>query len=454
MQLIPKVVKYLTPDKLSKGMTRIDELVGEHLRWGMHFTPELEREYRVHHAQRSVAPQRVGLIIIFFLLIGASMPWLADPNMRRLNSIICLGVLAPAVLFIIGGSFSPKFPRWSQGLMSLLAMLITGGFLLVQHVGPEDFYQRQSAIPTLFVIFGVFTIARQRFWNAMFTSMAVAAMNLFWIYSVRPLPLEIQTEKTVYLGFAFVLGLAAAYPTDRVLRRDFLLGRLLLEEKERSDTLLTNILPEPISQKLKKRWGVIADSHPDVTVLFADVVDFTPFSAAYPPDRVLGYLNGIFSRFDALVEEHGLEKIKTVGDAYMVAGGLNSPSVDPLRSMALLALNMQAVMAETPSPSGTPMDLRIGIHAGPLVAGVIGSSRLMYDVWGDTVNIASRMESQGLGGRIQVTQEVKDRLESEFEFQERGRVEVKGKGKLKTFWLVGRRQPVAEDQPQANAVAS
>lgn len=423
-------------------MTRIDELVAEHLRWGMHFSPELEREYRAHHTKRSIVPLRFGLTIIFVLLLGAALPWLGDPAMRRLNTAVCL-VLAPVVLLIIGSTLSSQFPRYAQVVMSLLAIFITMGFLLVQQIAPQDFYERQAVIPTIFVVLGVFTIARLRFWNAVATAALISLISLIWVYQVRPLTGEILSEKVVYLTFAFVLGLASAYPTDRALRRDFLLSKLLSDEKDRSEFLLTkseflltNVLPASISQRLKDQWAIIADSHDSATVLFADVVDFTPLSASYPPDQVVRYLNVIFSEFDELLAKHGLEKIKTVGDAYMAAGGLPDPMPNHLEAMADFALEMQDLMSKTPSPSGKPMQLRIGIHTGPLVAGVIGNTKLMYDLWGDTVNTASRMESQGVGGHIQVTEAVVDALKDRYDFEERGVVFVKGKGDLKTYWLL------------------
>lgn len=432
-------------------MTRIDELVSEHLRWGMHFSPELEREYRQHHAQRSVAPLRVGLIIILLLFMAASTPWMSDPEMRRLNTIVCLAVISPTVLLMIWATFRKSFPRYSQVLMMLLAILITVSFNISNQAGTPQFYERHSIMPALFVEFGVFTIARLRFWNAVFTAAVVCLITLLWIHLVTPLSPDVQVESTVFLGFGYILGLAAAYPTDRVLRRDFLLTRLLAEEKQRSETLLTNVLPEPIAQRLKEHWGVIAESHESVTVMFADVVNFTPFAASMPPDKVVGFLNGIFSQFDGLVEKYGLEKIKTVGDAYMVAGGLPVPQENHLEAMANLALDMQTVMASTQGPDGSPMQLRIGIHTGPLIAGVIGTQKLLYDLWGDTVNTASRMESHGQAGQIQVTQAVVEELEDRFIFRERGTVPVKGMGTLRTYWLVGRRPAVSADAEAAVA---
>jgi len=421
-------------------MTRIDELVAEHLRWGMHFSPELEGEYRKHHAQRSVTPLRWGLTIIFILLLGAALPWLGDPAMRHLNTTICL-VLAVLVFIIRICTHSNRFPRYAQAVMAFLALVITMGFLLVQHIAPEDFYERQAVIPTIFVVIGVFTIARLRFWNAMYTAAVLCIISLAWVYRIRPLTGEVLGEKTVYLCFAYVIGLAAAYPTDRALRRDFLLGRLLVEEKSRSEFLLTHVLPSSIAQRLKEEWAIIADGYESASVLFADVVDFTPLAATYPPDQVVRYLNVVFSDFDDLLASKGLEKIKSIGDAYMAAGGLPDANPDHLAAMADFALEIQKMIAKIPSPSGKPMQLRIGIHCGPLVAGVIGNNKLSYDLWGDTVNTASRMESQGVAGQIQVTEDVVRRLQDRYDFEERGLITVKGKGDLMTYWLTGKRTP-------------
>jgi class 3 adenylate cyclase len=435
-------------------MTRIDEIVADHLGWGMHFSPELERQYREHHAERSVKPLQSGLMVILLLLIGAALPWLGDKEMQHLNTIVCLFVLAPAVALMILATNSPRFPRYAQLLMSLLALFITLGFQLVQHVGPPDLYARQSVIPTIFVVFGVFTIARLRFWNAVLTAALISAISLLWVFKIRPLSGEILSEKIVYLCFAYVIGLAAAYPTNLALRRDFLLSGMLTDEKNRSEHLLTNVMPASIAQRLKDRWEIIADSHDSATVLFADVVNFTPLMAAYPPDQVVRYLNLIFSEFDELLAKHGLEKIKTVGDAYMAAGGLPDPLPNHLAKMADFALEIQDLMSRTPSPSGNPMQLRIGIHTGPLVAGVIGNTKLMYDLWGDTVNTASRMESHGVGGQIQVTEDVVQALKDRYDFQERGFVPVKGKGKLRTYWLIGRKRKANSEDALETASTS
>ena len=180
---------------------------------------------------------------------------------------------------------------------------------------------------------------------------------------------------------------------------------------------------------------MIADSHDAVTVLFADVVDFTPFTERTAPERVVGVLNDIFSAFDALADRFGLEKIKTIGDAYMVAAGLPEPRADHAEAMAEMALEMRATFERVCRPLGLDLAIRIGMDSGPVIAGVIGRHRFIYDLWGNTVNTASRMQSHGLPGAIQVSEATHALLRDRFEFEDRGEIEVKGKGKQRVYLL-------------------
>ena len=207
----------------------------------------------------------------------------------------------------------------------------------------------------------------------------------------------------------------------------------------RSEGLLLNVLPKSIATRLKREPGVIADAFPEVTVLFADVVDFTRFTERTEPARLVGILDQIFSAFDALAERHGLEKIKTIGDAYMVASGLPEPRTDHAPAMAEMALDMQARIGELSQLLGVDLALRIGIDSGPVTAGVIGRHKFTYDLWGDTVNTASRMESHGVAGRIQVSEATFRKLRGTYEFEARGEIDIKGKGRLLAYLLVGPR---------------
>jgi len=214
--------------------------------------------------------------------------------------------------------------------------------------------------------------------------------------------------------------------------------RALEVERERSERLLLNVLPQPIAERLKTSTGVIAEHYDAVSVLFADLVGFTERATVMAPDDLVVLLDRIFSAFDRLVEAEGVEKIKTIGDAYMVAGGLPEPRADHVQAVARTALAMRDEIAAIARRTGHGwLDLRIGIDTGPVVAGVIGRRKFIYDLWGDTVNTASRMESHGRGGQIQITERVATALGPDFVVQPRGTIEVKGKGPMRTY-LLGR----------------
>ncbi|MFB2835118.1 adenylate/guanylate cyclase domain-containing protein [Floridanema evergladense] len=210
-------------------------------------------------------------------------------------------------------------------------------------------------------------------------------------------------------------------------------------EKERSEQLLLNILPEPIASRLKQNSSVIAESFNEVTIMFADLVGFTSLSTKLQPIELVNLLNQIFSTFDQLVEELGLEKIKTIGDAYMVAGGLPIPRVDHAEAIADLALNLLNIMQQFQLNLEEELQIRIGINTGIVVAGVIGKKKFIYDLWGDAVNVASRMESHGIPGYIQVTEATYQRLKHKYLFEKREEINVKGKGKMKTYFLIAKK---------------
>jgi adenylate cyclase len=243
---------------------------------------------------------------------------------------------------------------------------------------------------------------------------------------------DIPTQ--VMIAF-FVLNLAGVSTTAFLLLRFFVLERE--KERAKSERLLLNVLPTPVAARLRDSHGTIADAFEEVTVLFADIVDFTTMSAAAAPEQVVDLLNGLFSRFDRLAERHGLEKIKTIGDAYMVAGGLPVARPDHAEAVADMALDMVAELDAVDQGLGS-IQLRIGIDTGPVVAGVIGIRRFIYDLWGHTVNSASRMESHGIPGTIQVTERTYSRLRDRYDLVERGAIPVKGKGEMRTWLLKGR----------------
>jgi adenylate cyclase len=221
----------------------------------------------------------------------------------------------------------------------------------------------------------------------------------------------------------------------------------VVAEQKVSERLLLNVLPHAIAERLKGRYDVtvdrfpdvIADSFPEVTVLFADIEGFTRFSAGVSPEQLVVLLNEIFTDFDSIADKRGLEKIKTIGDAYMAAAGLPVPAADHAVRAAHMALDMLDALAVFNERNGYTLQVRVGINTGAVVAGVIGKRKFIYDLWGDAVNIASRMESHGVAGRVQVTEATRRRLGEPFLFEERGVIDIKGMSKLQTWFLAGRR---------------
>ncbi|WP_083244174.1 ammonium transporter [Leptospira tipperaryensis] len=218
------------------------------------------------------------------------------------------------------------------------------------------------------------------------------------------------------------------------------------KEQERAEKLLLNVLPKSIADKLKKDSSVIAQSFSEASILFADIVGFTEIAGKFHPEKVVRILNKVFSAFDLMAEKYGLEKIKTIGDAYMVVGGLPQPRKDHTLAIAHMAWEMMDMLKRFRIKEGNlKLDMRIGINTGPVVAGVIGTKKFIYDIWGDAVNVASRMESHGLSGQIQVTNSTADLISEEFSMEKREDVEIKGKGKINTFILTGRKNLPSEE---------
>jgi class 3 adenylate cyclase len=257
-------------------------------------------------------------------------------------------------------------------------------------------------------------------------------------------PLQVSLSISSTLLSLGGIGALVAYRLERQARQSFLQRRLidqqveaLAAEKARAEELLLNVLPAAIAERLKRGQRPIADGFPKVSVLFADIVGFTKMSERVTPVELVDRLNKMFSSFDDLADKLKLEKIKTIGDAYMVAAGLHSHEYDHVQMIAEMALGMQRRASQFSVEFGEQLSIRIGIHTGPVVAGVIGKRKFIYDVWGDTVNTASRMESHGDPGTIHVTDDTRNLLKDMYELTPRGEISVKGKGVMRTWFLVG-----------------
>jgi len=255
----------------------------------------------------------------------------------------------------------------------------------------------------------------------------------------REIPIIFLTAKTDTADIVRGFELGAVDYVAKPFNAHELLARvnthLTLDYLHReNERLLLNVLPASIANKLKQQVGIIADRFDDVSVLFADIVEFTPLSARLSPTELIESLNRVFSRFDELADHHKLEKIKTIGDGYMVAGGLIEQNADHLAAMATMALAMHENVRKLNSEFGG-LSLRIGLQVGSVIAGVIGIRKFIYDVWGDTVNTASRLESHGAPGRTHVSEMVFERLQGRFAFEARGTIELKGRGPMNTYFL-------------------
>ncbi|MEW6224498.1 MAG: adenylate/guanylate cyclase domain-containing protein [Chloroflexota bacterium] len=334
-------------------------------------------------------------------------------------------------LVVFARTKSYRFLRGSQAaMMTALPFLLQwslGGFVASSAV---CLWALIAAVGTLF-----FYTASESFpWFGAFVGLAVASGLIDPLLAQQPAPIPDHVRTAFFVlnivGVSLVVYAMLQYA---VRARDAAFAR--------SEGLLLNVLPRSIAERLKHSPAVIADAYDEVTVLFADIADFTPFAERTEATRVVEMLNEVFSAFDDLAARHGVEKIKTIGDAYMVAAGLPEPRPDHAETMADMALEMRRAFAVTCRPLDASLAIRIGMESGPVVAGVIGRRKFIYDLWGDTVNTASRMESHGIPGEIQVGEAAHRRLRHGYTFESRGEIEIKGKGRRAAYLLTGRRGP-------------
>ncbi len=316
-------------------------------------------------------------------------------------------------------------------LMTALGQMVSGGFLPSGGVALWGILAPLGAL--------VFLEVRQAIW--WFIGFASTFVVLGIVGEVLFPDLDVPGWFTTTMLALNVVGTGAVAFTvlaSFAHQRNEALAALRIEQA-RSERLITNVLPGSIAQRLKDATGSIADHVECATILFADIVDFTPLSQGLSPAEVVGTLDQLFSDFDTLVERHGLEKIKTIGDAYMAAAGVPDPCADHASKAARLALDMREAIATSAIADRRGLELRIGINSGPVTAGVIGTKRFLYDLWGDAVNTASRMESNGTPGQIQITRSTLELIEDAFVCTPRGTIVVKGKGEMETWYLVGPR---------------
>jgi class 3 adenylate cyclase len=414
--------------------------------------------------RRIVGSPGLGRLFGRLIRIGRD-PAMAPPEARYVvlsNIIAMLGVaftLGFAPILLLSGS--PVFPAlqvaYALGYLPVLwlnhrghhtaaatYLVLSSHLLAISQVLVEGteldvhlFFLLHTMLPFL-----VFAPSHDR---RMFTLSALAGIDMVLVVALGDrlphlgpviAPDRLQVIRPILLGGLFATLAACAH----YARRATLIAEAALDRAhQRSEELLLNILPPSIARRLKLSGGTIADGFAEVSVLFADIVGFTRMSSLRPPEHIVGLLNDLFCRFDDVAGRLGLEKIKTIGDCYMVAGGLPELRADHAEAVAEMALAMLGIVAELAARTGEALTVRIGIHSGPVIAGVIGKRKFIYDLWGDTVNVASRMESHGLPGAIQLSEAAARLLDGKYRLRPRGLIEIKGKGAMETWLLEGQR---------------
>jgi class 3 adenylate cyclase len=405
--------------------------------------PELERAYLDYYFRDNLANIRftllsaIALWIVWGLIARSYLP----PVERPFDVTWRLGIFIPMLLVGFVLSFTPIWRRvWEGTMLTIICLSILGWVFYVSEVRtmPVDYGYVGLILITAFA----FALARLRFLLVMVTiAVALATYIPYAVVAIHIFGIRTVLATAFLLSFALLWGVAA-YRMERSSRLLFLRERQLEWEHLRSDSLLLNILPQAIVDRLKAHPNGerVADAFDEVSVIFADAVDSTEHAAQTSPEEFAETLDRLFRRFDEIADRYGLEKIKTIGDAYMAVAGAPVKVEDHAERAANAALDILEEAPEIRWPTGDPVVVRVGMATGPAVAGVIGQRKFAYDLWGDTVNLASRLsETSGEAGRIQVTQSVADRLQARYQFSEPRLLDLKGKGPTPVRFLLARR---------------
>jgi adenylate cyclase len=396
-------------------------------------------------------------------------------RLRVLNVAAWLSALVPAIFATIR-FLDPRPEIWTRGLVNASLAVAVACLPLLHRFGPLAAPLAYVAITFTFLFRAIYQAGTENGAYLYYLSgvaisiliigierivvagaiSALAAVLVVTLHLIAPDNTGLYSQKALFSNFVTnvitntaILFAVVYYAVREIARAEATAER----EFARSETLLANILPPRVSERLKDRRGAeIAERYPEASILFADMAGFTARAADTAPEELVRFLNGVFTRLDALVEIHGLEKIKTTGDAYMVVSGVPAPRADHAEALAALALDMRDALGGLVDPKGRAVPVRIGVASGPVVAGVVGTRKFFYDVWGDAVNTAARMEQTGEPGKIQVAPETHARLKGQFVLEERGIVEVRGKGEMHTWFLVARKAGAMSAPQRVNSV--
>jgi adenylate cyclase len=410
--------------------------------------PALEDAYREDRFRSNIGNIRfaflagVGVWVAWGVLLRPYMLALAD---RRLDAIMRLGVFVPMLLLGFALTFTPLFRRiWQAMSMTVAITTIVLWVYYVSHI--QTLPAEYGYVGVILITAFTYTLLRLRFLFVVLMNVVAIAAYLPYAFTARYIVDVSRVLAALYLISFGVLGSLATYRLERFSRQVFLRERELDRERQRSDGLLLNVLPQAVVEQLKTAPGEqVAQAFDDVTVVFADAVGSTAQGARSTPEGFAAALDELFRRFDELADRHGLEKIKTVGDAYMAVAGVPVANARHATAAVSMALEILSEAGEVRWPSGEAINVRIGVATGPAVAGIIGFRKFAYDVWGDTVNVASRLQESAEPGRALVSERTVGEVGDDFEFGPALTLDLKGRGPTRARVVVGRRTdtPVA-----------
>jgi class 3 adenylate cyclase len=414
----------------------------------LRFPVDIEEQFREDYHVNTVSTTRLALVLglILYSLFGI-LDIYAIPISKDIVWIIRYGIVAPVILITLVASYTAVFQRYTQALMCLVVAVSGLGIVAMISVTREaEFGNRFYFTGLILISMWGYSLSRLRFWYAVLANLVIMIGYELGSIVVKQL-LESETGIVIFTMHNFfflganVIGMFGSYYLERYTRRDFLQKYTIQAQRDQADKLLYNILPERIAEKLKQSSETIAEEFNSVSVLFADIVNFTPISARFGPYEVVDMLNELFSHFDVLVDKYGVEKIQVAGDAYMVAAGVPTFRPDHATVLAQLALDMLKYVKEEEFLGGKhPIEIRIGLNSGSLIGGVIGRKKYFYALWGDMVNIASRMQSHGEVGKIQITRDTYELVKDDFECEYIGEIAIKGKGNMEAWHLIGKKE--------------
>jgi adenylate cyclase len=406
------------------------------------FEGEVEARFRSRYAERSIPFIRVSLplaatLYLFFL----AWDYYLDPH----SLVYTLAVRLPfsfLAVAIFGFTFLKSFERWSQPVLAITVVLGASGIALCLAILPRGFDYGTPGL--LLVVMYACGAVRLLLRAATVACLSIIAVSNTTLWTIHASSLEFFNTD-VFLIAASVIGLTYTALLEWTERHAFRLEEGLRHEKKVSDTMLRNFLPDRIMQRLREGEQSIAEAVGEATVLFADVVGFTSLTHRLAPGHLVELLSAIFTKFDEIAEAKGVEKVKTIGDCYMVVAGVRTPWPKSADAMAEFAIESLAFVREYAEANDLPLQVRIGMATGSVVSGVIGTRVPIFDLWGEPVNVASRLQQEGVPGAIQVSESTYWRLRNKYEFEARGELTFKHGDKINAYLLTGRKVAAGAD---------